>query len=77
MGTRADRRGPLRNRVTLAELAWDLERSTMRALFLSDVDVTVSVRCARALESIRRGERVAVAPDAPVRIEFALEADDG
>jgi hypothetical protein len=66
-----------RNQVTVAELAWDLERSSAHAVLRSDVDVTVSVRCARALGSVRRGEPVEVAAGDPVRLEFKLEADDG
>jgi hypothetical protein len=66
-----------RNRVTVAELAWDLERSSVHAVLRSDVDVAVSLRCPRADGPIRRGEPVPVAAGEPVRIEFALEADDG
>jgi alpha-L-fucosidase 2 len=64
-----------RNGVTVAELAWDLERSTVRALLRSHADVTVSVRCARALGPFRRGKPVLVAAGEPVRVEFALAAD--
>jgi hypothetical protein len=66
-----------RNRVTVAELAWDLERSSAHAVLRSDVDVAVTLRCPRADGPIRRGEPVPVAAGEPVRIEFALEADDG
>ena len=62
-----------RNRVTVVELAWDLERSTAHAVLRSDVDVTVSVRCSQALGAIRRGESVPVAAGEPVRIEFELK----
>jgi alpha-L-fucosidase 2 len=64
-----------RNRVTVAELAWDQERSSAHAVLRSDVDVTVSVRCPRAVGPISRGEPVVAGE--PVRIEFALEAGDG
>jgi alpha-L-fucosidase 2 len=64
-----------RNRVTVAELVWDQERSSAHAVLRSDVDVTVSVRCPRAVGPISRGEPVAVVAGEPVRIEFALEAD--
>jgi alpha-L-fucosidase 2 len=64
-----------RNRVTVAELVWDQERSSAHAVLRSDVDVTVSVRCPRAIGPISRGEPVAVVAGEPVRIEFALEAD--
>ncbi|TWF75325.1 glycosyl hydrolase family 65 [Pseudonocardia hierapolitana] len=65
-----------RNRVTIDELAWDLERSAAHAVLCSDVDVTVSVRCLRAVGPIRRGESLHVEAGEPVRVEFALEADD-
>jgi alpha-L-fucosidase 2 len=65
-----------RNRVTVAKLAWDQERSSAHAVLRSDVDVAVSVRCPRAVGPIRRGEPVLVVAGVPVRIEFALEADD-
>jgi alpha-L-fucosidase 2 len=61
-----------RNRVTVAELVWDLQRSTAHAVLRSEVEVTVSVRCPRALGPIRRGQPVAVPAGEPVRLEFAL-----
>jgi hypothetical protein len=65
-----------RNRVTVDELAWDLERSSGHAVLRSDVDVTVSVRCPRAVGPIRRGEPLPVVAGEPVHVEFALEADE-
>jgi hypothetical protein len=65
-----------RNRVTIDELAWDLERSSAHAVLRSDVDVAVSVRCRRAVGSIRRGEPLPVVAGEPVRVEFTLETDD-
>lgn len=62
-----------RNRVTVAELSWDLERASAHAVLRSAVDVTVSVRCAGALGPIRRGEPVSVGAGEPVRVEFELE----
>jgi alpha-L-fucosidase 2 len=62
-----------RNRVTVAELAWDLQRGRAHAVLRSDVDVTVSVRCARALGSVRRGEQIGVGAGEPVRVEFELD----
>jgi alpha-L-fucosidase 2 len=62
-----------RNRVIVAELAWDLERARAHAVLRSDVDVTVSVRCTVALGSIRRGEPLSVSAGQPVRVEFELE----
>ncbi len=62
-----------RNRVTVAELEWDVERAVAHAVLRSDVDVTVSVRCARALGPIRRGELLAVSAGEPVRVEFELD----
>lgn len=66
-----------RNRVTVAELAWDLERSTAHVVLRSGVDAAVVVRCRRAVGPFRRGEPVPVAAGERVRLEFALEADDG
>jgi hypothetical protein len=62
-----------RNRVTVAEMAWDLERASAHAVLRCDVDVTVSVRCPIARGPFRRGERVPVPAGDPVRVEFALE----
>jgi alpha-L-fucosidase 2 len=62
-----------RNRVTVVELAWDLERASAHAVLRCDVDVTVTVRCARALGPIRRGDRVSVDAGEPVRVEFGLD----
>jgi hypothetical protein len=66
-----------RNRVTVVELSWDLERSSAHAVLRSDVDVAVSVRCPRALGPIRHGEPVLVVAGEPVRVELTLEADEG
>jgi alpha-L-fucosidase 2 len=63
-----------RNRVTVAELSWDLERSTGSVVLRCDADVTVSVRCSRARGPIRGGEPVPVAAGEPVRVEFELDA---
>jgi hypothetical protein len=64
-----------RSRVTVAELAWDLERGTVRAVLRSDADVTVSVRCPRARGPLRRGMPVPVAAGEPVPLEFDLDAE--
>jgi hypothetical protein len=61
-----------RNRVTVAELAWDLPRSTACAVLRSDVDVTVTVRCPRAGGPLGLGEVVAVMAGEPIRVEFEL-----
>lgn len=66
-----------RNRVTVTELAWDLERRTASAVLRSAADVTVSVRCARATGPIRAGRTVRVPAGQPVRVEFRLESGDG
>jgi hypothetical protein len=65
-----------RNRVTVAELAWDLERSTAHVVLRSSVDAALVVRCPRAVGPFRRGEPVPVAAGERVRLEFAL-GDDG
>lgn len=65
-----------RSRVTVAELAWDLERGTVRAVLRADAEVTVSVRCPRARGPLRRGVPVAVAAGEPVPLEFELNADE-
>jgi hypothetical protein len=62
-----------RNRVTVAELAWDLERATARVVLRSAGEVTVSVRCARALGPMRAGETVRVAAGRPLCLELELE----
>lgn len=45
------------------------------AVLRSDVDVTVSVRCARARGPIRQGESVTVVAGELVRVELELAAD--
>ncbi|WP_433559548.1 glycosyl hydrolase family 95 catalytic domain-containing protein [Pseudonocardia xinjiangensis] len=62
-----------RNRVTVDELAWDLDRSTGWVVLSSDADVTVSLRCSRARGPISRGEPVPVAAGEPVRLELDLD----
>jgi alpha-L-fucosidase 2 len=66
-----------RNRVTVAELAWDLRRSRAHAVLRSDADVAVTVRCARARGPVGCGDLVAVTPGEPTRVEFELEAGPG
>ena len=66
-----------RNRVTVAELAWDQERRSAHAVLRADVDVTVVVRCARASGPLRDGEQVPVPAGEEVRIEFALGVAPG
>jgi alpha-L-fucosidase 2 len=65
-----------RNRVTVAELVWDLERSWAHVVLRSGADVTVSLRCPRSVEPLHRGEPLPLKAGEPVRVEFALEADD-
>jgi hypothetical protein len=66
-----------RNRVVVAELVWDQERSSAHVVLRSDVDLEVSVRCPRAVGPLRRGEPVRLVAGAPARIELVLAADDG
>ncbi|OLT05195.1 hypothetical protein BJF90_19900 [Pseudonocardia sp. CNS-004] len=61
-----------RNRVTVAELAWNLDRGQAHAVLRSDVDVVVRVRCERARGSAGPGEPVPVGAGEPVRVEFEL-----
>jgi hypothetical protein len=64
-----------RNRVTVAELEWDLERATASAVLSSDADVVVSVQCSRARGPVRRGESVSVGAGERVRLELTLGAE--